>query len=375
MQYREYGKTGVKVSPIGFGMMRLPADSDGNVDEARAVSMLRAAIDNGLNYVDTAFNYHNGNSEKITGKALLDGYREKVFLATKAPAWMFKSGDDFDTILDKQLSRLQTDHIDFYLLHAMNAIAFEKKVLRYGVMERLEAAKAAGKIKYIGFSFHDKLDVFKNICDSYNWDFCQIQYNYMDRDIQAGDRGYELARKMGIPMIVMEPVKGGMLSGLPKEAQAILEEADPERSPASWALRWVGSHPGVKLVLSGMSSEEQLEDNIRTFSPFVPLGTQEEEVIGQAAKAIRARLKNNCTACRYCMPCPAGVDIPGNFAIWNEGAMYDIEEKARKAFKEKQEAGADAGLCIQCGKCEKVCPQGIGIRKDLADVVKDLSAL
>ena len=186
MQYREYGKTGVKVSPIGFGMMRLPADSDGNVDEARAVSMLRAAIDNGLNYVDTAFNYHNGNSEKITGKALLDGYREKVFLATKAPAWMFKSGDDFDTILDKQLSRLQTDHIDFYLLHAMNAIAFEKKVLRYGVMERLEAAKAAGKIKYIGFSFHDKLDVFKNICDSYNWDFCQIQLNYLDTKYQAG---------------------------------------------------------------------------------------------------------------------------------------------------------------------------------------------
>ena len=267
MQYREYGKTGVKVSPIGFGMMRLPADSDGNVDEARAVSMLRAAIDNGLNYVDTAFNYHNGNSEKITGKALLDGYREKVFLATKAPAWMFKSGDDFDTILDKQLSRLQTDHIDFYLLHAMNAIAFEKKVLRYGVMERLEAAKAAGKIKYIGFSFHDKLDVFKNICDSYNWDFCQIQYNYLDEHTQAGREGLLYAESKGIPVIIMEPLRGGRLVQLlPEEAKLLFAEAVPKRTPAEWAFRWLWNQTGVTVVLSGMNSLEMVQQNVQVAS-------------------------------------------------------------------------------------------------------------
>ena len=161
MQYREFGKTGVKVSPIGFGMMRLPSDNEGNVNEAEAIRIVREAIDNGLNYVDTAFNYHGGNSEKITGKALLDGYRDKVYLATKAPVWMFKGPEDFDSILEKQLSRLQTDHIDMYLLHSLNAISFEKKVLRYGVLDKIKAARDAGKIKYIGFSFHDKLDVFK----------------------------------------------------------------------------------------------------------------------------------------------------------------------------------------------------------------------
>ena len=374
MEKRKFEKLGIETSLLGFGCMRFPATPDGKIDESRAEKLLDRAIAAGVNYIDTAYPYHNGDSEPFVGKVLQKYDRNSFYLATKLPVWAIESVDDAKRIFAEQLERLRTDHIDFYLMHAMSKERWDK-VKELGIVEFCEQLKAEGKIRYLGFSFHDTYEAFEEVLRGRDWDFCQIQYNYMDRDIQAGDRGYELARKMGIPMIVMEPVKGGMLSGLPKEAQAILEEADPERSPASWALRWVGSHPGVKLVLSGMSSEEQLEDNIRTFSPFVPLGTQEEEVIGQAAKAIRARLKNSCTACRYCMPCPAGVDIPGNFAIWNEGAMYDIEEKARKAFKEKQEAGADAGLCIQCGKCEKVCPQGIGIRKDLADVVKDLSAL
>lgn len=374
MEYRKFEKLGVSPSLLGFGCMRFPQNTDGTINEKEAQKLLDTAIKAGVNYIDTAYPYHNGESEPFLGRTLKKYPRESFYLATKLPMWDIKTSEDVKKIFYKQLERLQTDYVDFYLIHCLDKEKWQQ-VLDLGVIPFLEDMKQQGKIRFLGFSFHDDFDTFKKILTYRDWDFCQIQYNYMDRDIQAGDRGYELARKMGIPMIVMEPVKGGMLSGLPKEAQAILEEADPERSPASWALRWVGSHPGVKLVLSGMSSEEQLEDNIRTFSPFVPLGTQEEEVIGQAAKAIRARLKNSCTACRYCMPCPAGVDIPGNFAIWNEGAMYDIEEKARKAFKEKQEAGADAGLCIQCGKCEKVCPQGIGIRKDLAAVVKDLSAL
>ena len=376
MQYRtmRFQKTEDRVSLLGFGCMRFPKTESGAIDRERAGKMLDTALKAGVNYIDTAYPYHDGESEPFLGRILAKYARDSYYLATKLPVWLVNTAKEAQAVFDGQLDRLQVSYVDYYLFHALNRERWEK-LKGSGIIEWAEQLKQEGKIRHLGFSFHDDYEVFREIITYRQWDFCQIQYNYMDRDIQAGDRGYELARKMGIPMIVMEPVKGGMLSGLPKEAQAILEEADPERLPASWALRWVGSHPGVKLVLSGMSSEEQLEDNIRTFSPFVPIGTQEEEVIGQAAKAIRARLKNSCTACRYCMPCPAGVDIPGNFAIWNEGAMYDIEEKARKAFKEKQEAGADAGLCIQCGKCEKVCPQGIGIRKDLADVVKDLSAL
>lgn len=359
------------VSLLGLGCMRFPLNEDGTIDEAQAEAMIGRALNAGINYIDTAYPYHKGESEPFLGRALKKYPRNSFYLATKLPVWLVNSVEDAERLFKEQLSRLQTKYIDYYLLHALDAGRWEKLV-KEGIIEWAEAKKASGKIRHLGFSFHDTYPVFREILTYRQWDFCQIQYNYMDRNIQAGDRGYELASKMGIPVIVMEPVKGGMLSGLPEDAQAILESADPGRSPASWALRWVGSHPGVKLVLSGMSSEEQLEDNIKTFSPFVPLSREEENIIEQAAQAIRTRIKNGCTACRYCMPCPAGVDIPGNFAIWNEKAMYDVEERARKAFKEKQEAGAGADLCIQCGKCEKVCPQGIGIRKDLAALAAEL---
>ncbi len=372
MQYRDFGKTGLKVSPIGFGMMRPPADNDGNVDEQRAIKMLRDAIDNGLNYVDTAFNYHGGNSEKITGKALLDGYREKVHLATKAPAWMFKSGDDFDTILDKQLQRLQTDHIDIYMLHAMNAIAFEKKVMRYGVMERIEAAKAAGKIKYIGFSFHDKLDVFKNICDSYNWDFCQIQLNYLDTEYQAGIEGLKYAASKGMAVSIMEPLRGGYLANVPTAVKKVFDETG--KSPVEWGLDYLWNMPEVSIVLSGMSTEEQIADNLAYAArSSAGMFSEEDNKVIEKVQGIFASYDTiPCTGCSYCLPCPKGVGIPYNFLVYNNYKTDGNFEAEKKRYEEWIPMfGQKASGCIACHKCEEVCPQHIKI----ADKLKEVAAV
>lgn len=371
MQYREFGKTGVKVSPIGFGMMRLPADTEGNVDEERAIKMLRSAIDNGLNYVDTAFNYHGGNSEKITGKALLDGYRDKVYLATKAPAWMFKSGDDFDTILDKQLERLQTDHIDFYLLHAMNAIAFEKKVLRYGVMERLEAARAAGKIKYVGFSFHDKIDVFKNICDAYNWDFCQIQLNYIDTKYQAGIEGLKYAASKGMGVSIMEPLRGGYLANVPAAVKDIFDKTN--KTPVEWGLDYLWNMPEVSIVLSGMSDEEQIAQNLEYASrSSAGMFTKEDEEVIEKVQGVFASYDTvPCTGCSYCLPCPKGVGIPYNFVVYNNYKTGSPFEEEKKRYNEWVPMfGQKASACVACHKCEEICPQHINIVERLKKVAE-----
>lgn len=371
MQYREFGKTGIKVSPIGFGMMRLPADAEGKVDEQRAIAMLRSAIDNGLNYVDTAFNYHGGNSEKITGKALLDGYRDKVYLATKAPAWMFKSGDDFDTILDKQLERLQTDHIDFYLLHAMNAIAFEKKVLRYGVMERLEAARAAGKIKYVGFSFHDKIDVFKNICDAYNWDFCQIQLNYIDTKYQAGIEGLKYAASKGMAVSIMEPLRGGYLANVPAAVKEIFDTTD--KSAVEWGLDYLWNMPEVSVVLSGMSNEEQIAQNLEyaSRSKAGMFSAEDEKVIEKVQAVFNSYDTVPCTGCSYCLPCPKGVGIPYNFVVYNNYKTGSSFEEEQKRYNEWVPMfGQKASACVACRKCEEICPQHINIVERLKKVVE-----
>ena len=248
-----------------------------------------------------------------------------------------------------------------------------EKLVKEGIIEWAEAKKASGKIRHLGFSFHDTYPVFREILTYRQWDFCQIQYNYIDTQVQAGDKGYELAAKMGVPMVIMEPVKGGRLANLPEEAKEALNEADPDRSAASWALRWVGSHENVKVILSGMSSMEQLEDNLETFGKFQPLTEAEEEAVEKAADLIRSRVKNGCTSCRYCMPCPFGVNIPEMFSIWNNCAMFDEEEKAKKAYAEQKVQDASADLCKKCGACEKACPQGLSIRADLEKVAKELN--
>lgn len=369
MQYRDFGKTGVKVSPIGFGMMRLPADNEGNVDEQQAIKILRTAIDNGLNYVDTAFNYHGGNSENITGKALLDGYRDKVYLATKAPTWMFKGPDDFDEILDKQLNRLQTDHIDMYLLHTMNAISFEKKVLRYGVLDKLKAAREAGKIKYIGFSFHDKLDVFKNICDSFDWDFCQIQLNYLDTKYQAGLEGLKYAADKGFAVSIMEPLRGGFLANVPAPVKAIFDEKG--KSAVEWGLDYLWNMPEVSIVLSGMSTEEQVLQNIEyaSRSSAGMLGEEGMNTIKKAQEIFASYDTIPCTGCSYCLPCPKGVGIPYNFVVYNNFQINeDLELETGKYNNWVTMYGKKASECVGCHACENICPQHLNVVECLKKV-------
>lgn len=369
MQYRDFGRTGAKVSPIGFGMMRLPLNADGSVNEDEAVKLLRSAIDGGLNYVDTAFNYHGGNSEKITGKALQDGYREKVYLATKAPAWMFKSGEDFDTILEKQLTRLQTDHIDMYMLHAMNAIAFEKKVMRYGVLERLIKAREDGKIKYIGFSFHDKLDVFKNICDSFDWDFCQIQLNYIDTEYQAGIEGLKYAASKGMAVSIMESLRGGYLANVPEAVKKVFDETG--KSPVEWGLDYLWNMPEVSVVLSGMGTPEQAEQNLR-YAENSYIGMLDNgglDVIKKAQDIFASYDTIPCTGCSYCLPCPKSVGIPYNFVVYNNyktGGSFEAEKKRYNEWIPM--FGQKASGCIGCRKCEEICPQHIKISERLKDV-------
>ena len=373
MEKRKFGKLGIETSLLGFGCMRFPATPDGKIDEPRAEKLLDRAIAAGVNYIDTAYPYHNGDSEPFVGKVLQKYDRNSFYLATKLPVWAIESVDDAKRIFAEQLERLRTDHIDFYLLHALNKERFEK-IKNLHLIDHMLEARKAGKIRYLGFSFHDDLEVFKQIVDyTDQWDFCQIQYNYIDTQVQAGDKGYELAAKMGVPMVIMEPVKGGRLANLPEEAKEALNEADPDRSAASWALRWVGSHENVKVILSGMSSMEQLEDNLETFGKFQPLTEAEEEAVEKAADLIRSRVKNGCTSCRYCMPCPFGVNIPEMFSIWNNCAMFDEEEKAKKAYAEQKVQDASADLCKKCGACEKACPQGLSIRADLEKVAKELN--
>lgn len=381
MQYRKFGSTGVEVSALGFGCMRLPILEDGHIDEEKAISMIRHAIDSGVNYVDTAYPYHQGTSEYVVGKALKDGYREKTYLADKLPVWLLESEEDFDKYLDEQLKKLDTDHIDFYLLHALSRERFEEKVKKFNVTKKLEQAKKAGKIRYIGFSFHDSLDVFKEIVDYYEgWDFCQIQYNYMDEHSQAGREGLKYAHEKGLPVIIMEPLRGGRLVNfLPQSAKKLFEKDGEKRTPAELAFRWLYNQPEVTCVLSGMNSMEMVEENVKTADKTLPgsFTKSDEELVEKVKAEIEKTVKVGCTGCSYCMPCPMGVDIPVTFRCYNE-IYSETKGGARReylqctAFRQNQ---SSASFCIQCGKCEKHCPQHIEIRKELKNAVRELEPL
>jgi len=373
MEYRKMENIGVSPSLLGFGCMRFPKLSDGTIDEAESERMLDKAIKEGVTYIDTAYPYHNGESEPFVGRVLQKYDRSSFYLATKLPVWKVDSAKDTIQVFEEQLARLRVDYIDFYLLHALDKNRWDK-VLKNGILSMCEELKKKGKIRYLGFSFHDDYAVFEEILTYRKWDFCQIQYNYMDREVQAGEKGYALAEKLGIPMIVMEPVKGGSLAALPEDITAMFRKANETASTASWALRWVGTHPNVKVILSGMSSYEQILDNLKTFSDFQTLKEEEREVVDQVADAIRNRVKSGCTGCRYCMPCPFGVDIPRNFSLWNEYSMYGNSDAIRQRYLGMaQEARADH--CQKCGKCESVCPQGLSIRKDLETVSREIGTL
>lgn len=371
MKMRRWDKLGIETSLLGFGCMRFPTTAEGKIDEARAEQMLDRAIAAGVNYIDTAYPYHDGASEPFVGKVLKKYDRDSFYLATKLPLWAVKTLDDAKRIFEEQLARLQTDHIDFYLLHAVGRARWEE-VKKLGIVEYCEQLQREGKIRYFGFSFHDDYEVFEEILRYRDWDFCQIQYNYMDTQEQAGDRGYELAKSLGVPFVIMEPIKGGSLANYSDDINARFLQVNPDASIASWALRWVGSHDNVKVILSGMSTEEQVEDNLKTFENFEPLSEKEEQTIEEIVKELRSRVQNGCTGCRYCMPCPAGVNIPANFAAWNKYHIYGTYDHVKRAWEKELKESEKAKNCIKCGKCEKACPQKLSIREDLEKVQKDL---
>ena len=371
METRKMDKLNIETSLLGFGCMRFPTTADGEIDESEAERMLDTAIAAGVNYIDTAYPYHNGKSELLVGKVLKKYDRNSFYLATKLPVWLVHTVEDVDRLLEEQLQKLQTDHIDFYLMHAMDKAHWEQ-MKEIGCIERLEKLREAGKIKYIGFSFHDKYETFEEIIEARDWDFCQIQLNYMDTREQAGLKGYELAASKGIPLVIMEPVKGGSLAVFAEDIMDKFHKLDADASAASFALRWVGSLPGVKVILSGMSTMEQVDDNLKTFGSFKPLTGEEEKTITQVTELLRSRVQNGCTGCRYCMPCPAGVDIPGCFASWNTYHMYQNYNVVKWRWEQALGEGKQAKNCIKCGKCEQVCPQKLSIRQDLEKTQADL---
>ncbi|MDE7272000.1 MAG: aldo/keto reductase [Lachnospiraceae bacterium] len=372
MEYRKMENLGISTSLLGFGCMRFPTNADGSINEAEALAMIDRAYHAGVTYFDTAYPYHEGRSEVVTGKALARYPRDSYYLATKLPIWNVRTIADAERIFQEQLDRLQKDYVDFYLMHALNGKSWEI-VKNLGILAFCEKLRAAGKIKYLGFSFHDDYEVFEEILTSYKWDFCQIQLNYMDKDTQATLNGVELAKKLGIPMVIMEPVKGGLLAKLPSDGiEELFRKARPEASASSWALRYVGSFDNVKVVLSGMSTMEQVEDNLSTFECFEPLSDTERAVIEKVADTLHSRVQNGCTGCRYCMPCPAGVDIPRCFRIWNQYHIYENEDEARWSWTKEMEDAKKASNCVRCGKCEQACPQHIAIREDLARLQKEM---
>lgn len=378
MQYRTVPKNGDSLSALGFGAMRLPTKR-GRIDEERATRLIRQAVDEGINYIDTAFTYHGGESEKFLGRALADGYRSRVKLATKLPPWSVKSREDMDKILSAQLKNLQTDYIDYYLLHSLNAGTW-KHLQELGVFDFLRSAQESGKIINIGFSFHGDRKTFFEIIDGYDWTFCQIQYNYLDEENQAGKEGLVYAASKGIAVMIMEPLRGGMLAGkLPPEVMKIYAESGSNRTAAGWGLSWVWNHPEVTVVLSGMGDEKQLRENCKTAQSVTPgsLTDNEMATMEQVKAAFSRLVKIPCTGCSYCMPCPFGVNIPQCFYFYNQFHMMKNRVITRGFYGMQLMGGmgpcADAGLCRQCGKCISACPQKIAIPDELKKVSKTLN--
>jgi uncharacterized protein len=375
MQYRNFGKLDWQVSALGFGMMRLPTIDGvtGNIDQQKTDEMVHTAIEGGVNYFDTAYVYHDQRSEAALGKAL-GSARDKVRIATKSAIWLLNDGDGFQRQLDEQLERLQTDHIDFYLLHALNKGSFENKVKKLDLIKESEKALADGRIKHIGFSFHDSLELFKEIIDFYDkWDFCQIQYNYMDTEFQAGTEGLKYAAERDIAVVIMESLRGGKLAQDLPATRPIWEIAPEKRTPADWAFQWLWNQPEVAVTLSGMSTLEQVKQNIESAdkAKIGQFGKKELGMFMLAKEAIESRSPIPCTRCEYCMPCPNGVNIPRNFDVYNEVAMYEDIQASRFMYNNLLGEAERAAQCIQCDECLDKCPQHIQI-SDWMPVIEEV---
>lgn len=383
MKYRPFGSTGLNMSALGLGCMRLPTQRFRfqKIDVPKAIDLIRSAVDQGVNYVDTGWPYHLGESERVVGQALADGYREHVHLVTKLPMFLVSKTSDFDRFLDRQLNKLRTDHIDTYLFHGLNAGGLEK-VKRLGLLDQMLRARDDGRIKYIGFSFHDVLPVFKGIVDLYDWDVVQIQYNYMDTAIQATEEGLKYAFGKGMAVVIMEPLKGGKLADPPEEAVRAMNASSATRTPVEWALQYLWNMPEVSVVLSGMSTTKMLDENCRSAdrSGVGVLSDEDQETISRLTEIYRETILVPCTACGYCMPCPYGVNIPKNLAVLNNvyaerSAIRRLLAKRsyRKLARTKKQLDSDkangrAALCTECGTCVPKCPQSIDIPSELKRV-------
>lgn len=380
MLYRELGKNKIKVSQLGFGCMRFPTlnNDSNNIDIEKTRKLLTYAINNGVNYIDTAYPYHGGKSEEVVGSILNEEkLRDKVFLTSKLSLWMIESKDKQEEFLNNQLKRMNQEYFDFYLIHAIDKKTWET-VKKYDTLAFIEKAKKEGKIKHVGFSYHDEsIDLFKEVVDSYDWDLVQIQYNYLDEFFQAGREGLDYCESRGIDCVIMEPLKGGQLANnLPKEVENVYKKANKDDSYASWSLRWLYNHKNVKVILSGMGKLEEVVDNIKSASKYKAneLSDNEIKVINEVVNIINKKKRIDCTNCKYCMPCPQGVLIPNNFEYYNKYFYLDSQKNRdsikfmyNKGFNNKEKASA----CIKCGLCETHCPQHLPIR-DLLDKVKNI---
>lgn len=374
MQYRQ-DKYGNELSVLGFGCMRFQRKM-GGIDYEKAERQIMLAIENGVNYFDTAYIYPG--SEALLGEVLeRNNARDKVYIATKLPHYLIKSRKEMDKLFAEELRRLRTDHVDYYLMHMLTDAPTWERMKALGVDEWLQEKKQSGAIRQVGFSYHGNSEMFCRLVDAYDWDFCQIQYNYMDEHTQAGRKGLQHAASKGIPVIIMEPLRGGKLVNmLPEEAKKIMAEHPVKHTPAQWAFRWLWNQPEVTVVLSGMNTEDMVLDNVRTASSVKvgEMGKPEEAMLQKVVKAINAKMKVGCTGCGYCMPCPKGVDIPGTFAAYNrvfsESKIQGLREYFMCTAFRKNVTGASN--CIGCGKCEKHCPQGLPIRQHLQDAKKEL---
>lgn len=378
MLYRKVPKTGDELSILGYGCMRFP-QKKGKIDEEPAKEILVNAIKSGINYLDTAWGYHNGQSEEFVGKVLEEeNLRDKVKIATKLPHWLASSREDMDGYLDMQLKKLRTDHIDYYLIHDLTRGGWEK-IKSLGFADFLDKAKEDGRVIYAGFSFHDDTETFKEIVDGYDWGFCQIQYNIIDTANQAGTEGLEYAASRDLAIMIMEPLRGGSLArSQPPEVQEIWDESEIKRTPAEWALRWLWNRPEITVVLSGMTEKEDLEENLRIAEDGLPgsLTEKETELAERAGEKYKEIMKVGCTGCGYCMPCPFGVNIPACFELYNSYHMFD--DKQHEKFMYISRLGgllnekSAASLCRNCGRCVKACPQHINIPAELKNVKNEM---
>ena len=383
MKYRTLGASGIKVPALGFGCMRLPLLAGRKntkrrcaIDIPEAVRMMHYAFEHGVNYFDSAWGYHMGWSEPVLGKALAGLPRDKVMVTTKSPVWLAKKPEDFRRLLSTQLRRLRTDYLDFYFLHALNAKSFER-VRQLGVLDFLDESLREGRIRHTGFSFHDGPAAFKPIVDAYNWTTCQIQYNIVDTHHQAGTTGLRYAAKKGVGVIIMEPLRGGDLAGrVAPSIKALWDSSPVKRSPAEWALRWLWHQPEVSMVLSGMSTMQQVKDNVR-YANRSRIGALSEDELALVARVQRAYRKLRgipCTACAYCMPCPSGVAIPRNFALYNDWCMFPGSDQARIEYCTWMDAANRASACKECGQCVAKCPQQLPIPELLKKVHSSLKS-